>query len=169
MTNAEIQDRELRAVRQMSGPQRELHALALKTAAAVAQDFPLLPTSHTDATPIVGEEPGDNLTPGQRLAVAALVSGETFAAAARAAGVSRRTLYDWRQLPDFTKAVDGRSREALGAAVIRVRNLMLRATRVLGESMLDRDRGGLHAFRVLNSARLWRVASDDSDDKDGKA
>ena len=161
-------DPTIRALSPTTYDQRRAHGRLACAGAIVSEDVRLLPTD-VDAELALPEEPGDNLTPGQRLAVAALVSGETFAAAARAAGVSRRTVYDWRQLPDFTKAVDGRSREALGAAVIRVRNLMLRATRVMGESMLDRDRGGLHAFRVLNSARLWRVASDDSDDKDGKA
>ena len=147
--------------RGLSATAQERHASAVRAAAAVSRDFPLLPTSDTDATPTVGEDSDDKLTPGQRLAVAAIVSGENFAAAARAAKVSRRTLYAWRQEPDFRQAVESRSREAMSVAMLRVRNLMLRATRVMGEAMLEGGRdGSLSAFRVLNSARLWRVATD---------
>ena len=131
-----------------------------KAAILTSEDFPLLPTSDTDPKPCVPEEAGDNLTPAQRLAVAAIVSGQTFAAAARAARVSSRTLFSWRQEPDFARAVDQTSREAMSAVVVRVRNLMLRATRVLSESMNDEgaDRA-VNAFRLLNSRQLWSTAT----------
>ena len=134
-------------------------ARAARAATLTAQDCPLLPTSDVDATPHLPAEPDDNLTPQQRLAVAALVGGQTFAAAARAAGCGRRTLFDWRQQPAFRRAVDARSHEALDVVVVRMRNLMLRATRVLGEAMLDLplDNGARHAIRVVNSARFWAV------------
>ena len=132
---------------------------ALARAARTSEDFPSLPTSDADAQPHVPEEPGDNLTPGRRLAVAALVSGQTFAAAARAAKVSTRTLYPWRQEPAFAEAVERTSREAMAVVVVRVRNLMLRATRVLGEAMNEgRESSPVHAFRVINSSRLWTAA-----------
>ena len=45
---------------------------------------------------------------------------------------SRRTIYTWRRLPAFRRAVDERGHEALGVVVVvvvvRMRNLMLRAT-----------------------------------------
>lgn len=46
-------------------------------------------------------EPPDPLTPGQRLAVAALVAGRTLTAAAELAGVSRPTIYAWRDSSVF--------------------------------------------------------------------
>lgn len=147
----------------MSGPQRERYELATRSAALTSQDFPVLPTSHTDATPQLPDEPGDNFTPGQRLAIAALVAGETFVAAARAAKVSRRTLFGWRQEPAFQEAVERTSREAMATVVVRVRNMMLRGTRVLSEAITERDRGADHAFKVLNSYRLWAAATEGRD------
>lgn len=122
----------------------------------VAQDFPLLPTSLENHLPSLPEELGDGLSTAQRLAIAAIVSGQTFAAAARAAGVSRRTIFNWRQNANFKRAVDQLSAEALDASVMRVRNLMLRATRVMSEALVGGD-GLRAAYRVLNSARLWKV------------
>ena len=131
-----------------------------KAAVQTSHDFPLLPTSATDPLPRLPEEEDDKLSPAQRLAAAELVSGQSSAAAARAAGVSRRTVFTWRQQPDFKRAVDDCSREAMSAVVVRVRNLMLRATRVLSESMTDRDANrAFHAFRVLNSRHIWSTAT----------
>lgn len=145
----------------ISHARQQAHDLALRAAILAAQDFPILPTSDTDSTPTLAEEPGDNLSPAQRLAVAALVAGKTFCAAAREANVSRRTLYDWRQDPAFNRVVDKTSRDAMEATTVRIRNLMLRATRVLGDAMLEGGRdGSLSAFRVLNSKNLWSTAID---------
>ena len=121
-----------------------------------AQDFPLLPTSLENQSPSLPDEAGDGLSPAQRLAIAAIVAGQTYTTTARAAGVSRRALFTWRQKPEFKHAVDQLSAEALDAAVTRVRNLMLRATRVMSEAMVGHD-GPRAAYRVLNSSRLWRV------------
>lgn len=132
--------------------------MAFQRAMHDAQDCPIVPTSELDPTPMLPEGAGDKLTPQQRLAAAALIAGQSFSAAARAAGCGRRTLFKWRQQPVFEAAVNDISREALDVAIVRVRNLMLRATRVLGESMLDRPDAATHAFRVLNSARLWTTA-----------
>jgi transposase-like protein len=121
---------------------------------ATSRDFPVLPTSALDRLPSLPPEPEDGLTPQQRLAIGALICGQTFSAAAQAAGVSRRTLYAWRRQPAFARALDDLSREALEATAVRVRNLMLRATRVLADAMLGED-SFAGAIRVANSARLW--------------
>jgi transposase-like protein len=136
----------------------EAQRAAAHAHAAASQDFPILPTSADDLRPCVAAEPDDNLSPGQRLAVAALVAGATYTAAAREAGVSRRTLWQWRRQPAFQAALDRLSREAMLAVVMRVRNLMLRATRVMGDAMTDPARGATHAFKVLNSRKLWDEA-----------
>lgn len=128
--------------------------VARKEARLTSQDFPLLPISETDALPSLPSETDDELTPAQRLAVAAVVAGQTYITAARAAGVTRRTVYAWRQQPAFERAVDRLSRDALDAAAVRVRNLMLRATRVLADSMLG-PQAFDGAIRIANSTRLW--------------
>lgn len=122
----------------------------------VAQDVPLCPTSLENPLPILPEEAEDGLTPAQRIAVAAIVAGQTSAMAARATGVSRRTLSRWRQQAAFKQAIDQLSVEALDASVTRVRNLMLRATRVMSEALMGHA-SMQAAYRVLNSARLWKV------------
>lgn len=121
-----------------------------------AQDFPLFPTSLENHLPSLPEEKGDGLTPAQRVAIAAIVGGQTFAMAARTAGVSQRTIFNWRRQPAFKQAVDQLSIESLDAAITRVRNLMLRATRVMSEALVGAD-APRTAHRVLNSARLWKL------------
>lgn len=135
----------------LTGSEREE---ALRSPARVAQDFPLLPTSESDPLPILPEEAGDSLSPQQRTAVAAFVCGQSFSMAANAANVSRRTIYNWRQQPEFKRTLDTLTRDALVTTATRVRNLMLRATRVLVEGMVGRDAFG-NAMRVANSGRLW--------------
>lgn len=128
--------------------------VARQAAARLSQDFPILPTSELDASPILPEEAGDPLTPQQRLAVAALACGQSFTVAAKAANVTRRTLYNWRQTDAFQRTLDQLTCDALTTTATRVRNLMLRATRVLAEGMVGPDAFG-SAMRVANSARLW--------------
>ena len=146
-----------------------------RAAVSLSQDFPILPVSDPCASPRRTDEPDDNLTPAQRLAGAEIVGGTTFVAAARAAKVSNRTLYAWRRTPAFRRAVESRSREAIDVVVVRVRNLMLRATRILSDAMVDASPGATakHAIRVVNSSRLWTIlrepAPDDLDDDDDTA
>ena len=137
-------------------------ALAAAEAAAreseqrMSQDVPLCPNGASAELPILPPETGDDLSPTQRVAIAALIAGKTFAMAARYASVDRRTLYRWRQLPAFRRVMDEVSREALETTATRIRNLMLRATRVLSEGMTGSDAFGC-AIRVANSTRLWKA------------
>ncbi len=135
---------------------RHAERVAVEAYDDATQDVPLCPASLANPSPSLPEEPGDRLEPAQRVAIAAIVAGQTFAMAARAAGISRRTLYRWRQEPAFKQAVDQLSIEALDASVTRVRNLMLRATRVMSEALVGND-AARSAYRVLNSARLWKI------------
>ena len=121
------------------------------------QNAPNFPTPESDGSPILTDErPETGLTPKQRLAIAALVCGRTFSSAAIQAGVDRGTLFRWRRLPAFQKAVDELSREALEATAVRARNLMLKATRTLGEA-LGGDERFAWAIRIANSKRLWEL------------
>ena len=143
---------DLHILERFSRQERETRLKA--TMRIASQDFPLLPTLESDGLPSLPEEADDGLTPAQRLAVASLIRGENFAMAAKAAGVSRRTIYTWRNDPAFSQAVDNLSREALETTAIRVRNLMMRATRVLADAMVGGDSFN-GAIRVANSSRLW--------------
>ena len=120
-----------------------------------SQYLPESPTPEQDGSPILTDGPV-GLTPSQKLAIAALVCGRTLSSAAIQAGVDRRTLYEWRKLPAFRDAVQQLSQEALEASATRARNLMLKATRTLGEALCGRDRFDW-AMRIANSRRVWDV------------
>lgn len=104
----------------------------------------------------------DRLTPAQRLAVAAIVCGRTYSAAAVQAGVDRSTIYQWRKLPAFTEAIEHYSREALEATAMRARSLLLKSTRALAESLNEQRRHADSRFswacRMVNSRHLWTLA-----------
>jgi hypothetical protein len=134
----------------LTGHARELAKLAFTH---MSQDVPLCPRSELDPSPILPEESGDELSPAQRIALAAIVSGSTFSMAARAANVDRRTVFRWRSEPAFKRVLDELNAEAHETISIRVRNLMLKTTRVLSESL---GSGNVtSAIRIANSARLW--------------
>lgn len=61
------------------------------------------------------------LTPKQRAAIAALVSGQSYGDAARTAGVSERTLRRWRLDPQFAAEIRRADSEQLGE-IARVLN-----------------------------------------------
>ena len=134
---------------------RHARELAKVAFAHMSQDVPLCPTSEENPLPILPAEAGDGLSPVQRVALAAIVSGSTFALAARAAGVDRRTVFRWRSAPAFKRVLDELNAEAHETISIRVRNLMLKTTRVLSESL---GGGNVNcALRIANSARLWNA------------
>jgi hypothetical protein len=103
--------------------------------------------------PSLPAEAGDGLSPAQRLALASILAGSSFCMAARAAGVDRRTVYRWRQEPAFKRVLDEIGIESMTTLSIRIRNLMLKTTRVLSESVGD---GNVNAaLRIVGSARVW--------------
>ncbi|MCZ2095982.1 MAG: hypothetical protein LC121_06855 [Anaerolineae bacterium] len=63
----------------------------------------------------------ENLTPKQRKAITALVAGRNFDEAAKAAGVSVRTLHRWRSDPLFMAELRAADSEQLGE-IARVLN-----------------------------------------------
>jgi hypothetical protein len=149
-TDAEVVELMKKAAARQAEREREAAKVEV---ARMSQDVPLGPTSDTNPLPILPEEPGDELSPAQRLALAAIASGSTFSMAARAANVDRRTVYRWRQEPAFKRVLDELSDEAMTTISIRVQNLMLKTTRVLSESL---GAGNVNsALRIANSARLW--------------
>jgi phage terminase small subunit len=55
----------------------------------------------------------ENLTPKQRKAIETLLTNGDVAEAARAAGVSRNTVYQWFKKPEFTEAMKTSTSQAL--------------------------------------------------------
>lgn len=96
------------------------------------------------------------LSPGQKIALAALVCGHTAMSAAHKAKVSPRTLYRWRQEPLFKATLDELTDTAMEAAVVRMRTLLLRSTHVISDTLLgsDRDRW---AMRVIACPQVWKM------------
>ncbi len=60
---------------------------------------------------------GEKLTRKQEQAIAALLQHRTIADAARASGISEKTLWRWLQLPDFAAAYRAARRQVVERAV----------------------------------------------------
>lgn len=81
----------------------------------------------------------ENLTPKQRKAITALVAGRNFDEAAKAGGVSVRTLHRWRATPEFAAELRAADSEQL-LTVARVLNGASQdAVTVLLSVMNDKD------------------------------
>jgi hypothetical protein len=79
----------------------------------------------------------EQLTPKQHKAIAALMSNTTIAAAAKAAGVSERVLYNWLDEPTFTTSYRVARREAVQIATARLQQISGAAVAVLGQLMVN--------------------------------
>lgn len=77
------------------------------------------------------------LTPKQRRALDALLSGATVGHASGAAGVTTRTLARWRLQPDFSHELRRRTTQAVGDATRRLAGSLDVAVDVLRLVMLD--------------------------------
>ena len=126
-------------------------------------------------SPVASEKPGDSaehegedvpsvtsatsatsagLAVRQHAAIAKLVCGRTLNATAAELGISRTTLYRWRQEPAFSRELSRVSEDAIETSNTRARNLMLKATRTLFDSLNGYDRYNW-ALKMVNSVRLW--------------
>jgi transposase-like protein len=94
------------------------------------------------------------LSPRQCAAIAKLVCGRTLNAAAAELGIGRTTLYRWRQDPAFSRELARVSEDAIETSNTRARNLMLKATRTLNDSLNSYDKFNW-ALKLVNSVRLW--------------
>ena len=79
----------------------------------------------------------DNLTPRQRKAVESLLTTGDISQAAKAAGVSRETLYRWMRQEDFTAALQEAERQALESLSRALVSLGSQATETLQAAMSD--------------------------------
>jgi hypothetical protein len=112
-----------------------------RPAAAASQNFPELPIS---------AEIHDVLSDKQRLAIDLLVQGKTQSAVAESIGVTRRTIYTWRQDETFRAALEQRRDELWDGAAERMRALVHPALDVLEEEVHDvYDRSRMRAVGMI--------------------
>ncbi|MDX2169206.1 MAG: hypothetical protein SF182_19205 [Deltaproteobacteria bacterium] len=106
--------------------------------------------------PETGELPERRLlTPKQRLAVDALLSSASRAAAATACGVSERTLLRWIKLPAFAAAYQAAGRAQFTDAQAQLKAASRDAAEVLRGALGDADAG----VRVRAAAAILDAAS----------
>lgn len=73
----------------------------------------------------------------QEEAIAALLTHRTIDEAARAVGVSTKTLLRWQKEPEFDAAYRAAKRAAFGQSIARLHHLSSAAVSTLGKIMLD--------------------------------
>ena len=88
----------------------------------------------------------ENLTPRKRKAIETLLTSGDVTQAARAAGVSRETLYRWLKAPDFQAALNDSTRQALES--------LSRTLVTLGEKAADTLRQALEDSTLAPGARV---------------
>ena len=89
---------------------------------------------HQDAA-----QKGDTLTAAQNRAVVALLTESKLQDAAKAAEVSRTTLYLWLQQPAFQEAYREARRQAVSRATSRLQQISSEAVEVLREVMNNKS------------------------------
>src|SRR4051794_33729170 len=111
---------------------------------AASQNFPKLPTSGDRLN-----EPLSSLNEKQQAALRLLIEGKTFSAVAEAVGVTRRTLYTWREDPDFAEELQRRREELWSDAAERLRAMVHSSLDIFQEHLSDPyDRA---RFRAANA------------------
>ncbi len=139
-----------------------------ETGAAGSQDLSESPISKkVDKQPT--DQPIENLTPQQSTAIGHLLAGKTFSEAAELVGVDRRTIYEWRQQPDFKRVLQRMSDETLEMVAQRARQLLLRSADTMGRA-LGGYSGWETAMKILTSRNVWGIARrmPEAEEKDGE-
>ena len=77
------------------------------------------------------------LSAKQETALSALLAGKSFQQAALAAGVHERTLYRWRELPEFSSELERRGRRAMQDAARQLTGSLESAVSFLRGVMSD--------------------------------
>jgi hypothetical protein len=90
----------------------------------------------------LGESMKPNLTPKQHKAIAALFLCRTQAEAAESAGVSERTLRNWLEQDEFSRALLDRGRRIVSHSSARLKDLTGQAVDVLQSIMVDVNQPG---------------------------
>ncbi len=85
------------------------------------------------------DTPDEKITPAQRRAIAALLSERDVRAAAKAAGVSERSLWRWLKDRDFTNELNAAQGEAIDATIRRLAELSGQAVDTLRSAMTSKS------------------------------
>jgi hypothetical protein len=119
-----------------------------------SQDFPEFPTPDDRLN-----EPASSLNDNQRAAIRMIVMGKTLSSIAEAIGVTRRTLYNWREDPDFQQELQRRREELWSDAAERLRAMVHSSLDIFQEHLSDPyDRARFRAANaVLRISDLRRV------------
>jgi hypothetical protein len=99
------------------------------------------------------------LRPNQRRAVAALLEHGEIAAAAQAANVSRKSIYNWMRDPNFVAALRQAEADALRTLTRKLVSLGSRASGVIEATMTDADASAAVRLRAADTvlARLLQL------------
>ena len=84
-------------------------------------------------------------------AILALLSQRNVEEAARAAGISERTLYRWMQEPDFDAAYRAARRAAFSQSTARLQQMCAAAVSTLGKIMVDQNAPAASRVRAADS------------------
>ena len=93
-----------------------------------------------------------NMTPAQNRAIVALLAERDTKAAAKAAGVSYRTLCRWLENPAFQTELKTASSAVIDSALLRLSELTAQAVEVLREIMTDKDASAGTRVQAANIA-----------------
>ncbi|MBE3117631.1 MAG: hypothetical protein IMZ50_02605 [Candidatus Atribacteria bacterium] len=100
------------------------------------------------------------VTPKQILAIGALLTTGDVSRAAKAAGVTRKTVHKWLNLPDFSNALEEAGSKAFSDATRRLSGLLGRSVDELEKLLLKGDLTVSERIRVvqiiLDVAPRWR-------------
>jgi hypothetical protein len=99
------------------------------------------------------------LRPNQRRAIAALLQHGEIAAAAQAANVSRKSIYNWMRDPNFVAALRQAEADALRTLTRKLVSLGSRASGVIEATMTDADASAAVRLRAADTvlARLLQL------------
>jgi AcrR family transcriptional regulator len=100
-----------------------------------------------------GKGHGDKRPRLQEAAIAALLSHPTLDSAAKAAGVSRATLFRWTQEPDFQAAYRDARRQAMDGAIATLQAATAEAVAALRKAL--REKG---STRVTAARAIWEFS-----------
>src|SRR4051794_12958967 len=119
------------------------------TPTTASQDFPKLPIAADHLVEPVAQVSA-LLTDRQQAAIELLLLGKPTGEIAKAVGVDRRSLYNWRQDGDFRDELDRRRRELWRDAADRLAALVHPALDVLEKHLGDRyDRARFRAAATI--------------------
>lgn len=122
----------------------------------------LVQANSTHAT--IPAESGSDLSATQIAVLDALLSGKTATDAAAAAGIGRRTLYDWlRKDFRFQAALNRGRRDLQQAVACRVEQLAAEATECVAQAVRNGDVKA--ALEILKRANVFTAAKVGSDDE----